>query len=382
MKSGTMAQSSALQTEASKLLVTPFLDSAIQLLGLPKEWTNIRTVSVEEFEAIPEAELPEEIYTCADVGYNAVSNRLNTVDKGFCAKLANLCYDKYEARSQLKSLQSVGFKKFPGGATVEWPDDPELKLIAKPLEGTASAGVHVVRHGSKLPEGHGWIVERYIPDDVPRVGVDGWICGDEIGILVMYDNNYYKDSPTTFHTLSYPSKNEKDTRIREKYIEVVRELKEITGCNNQIIDVEFFVDGDEILVQEINPRTTVPWFPIYEQTCGFNPWLVEQSLKQGRPPVKTDKQTPRYGICRYNYHQHDKSHITYYTPYMWSTLTRHWSYTFAVSAVKDVAALTKEVEEVTAANGLDPEAYRDWGEFGPSGRPLKKQKLIVPPYAK
>ena len=102
----------------------------------------------------------------------------------------------------------------------------------------------------------------------PRLSVDGYICNkNQIDILAIWDSIYFTNNPTKFHYLIYPSKHLKyEHIIRKKYVEVIKELHLKTGCNNQFLNIEFFIINGKIKVMEINPRIGTNYLPIYHIT--------------------------------------------------------------------------------------------------------------------
>jgi len=235
-----------------------------------------------------------------DDGYNACSQYIdNSKDTSFSKALSDLANDKHKARSVLKSLQGVPFTLSTNNK-VDWPFDVNDDLIAKPVHGTGSRNVIKTKHGETLPDiGEGYVIEKYIDDRYQRVSVDGYVCGEEIGILTSCDNMYYQDNPTKFHYLGHPSIHHDDPELKERFTEVVRELVKVTGCNNQIIDVEFFAVEGKFLVMEVNPRILANSIPIYEKIAGINPWIFMEGLKKGLVYKLTS--TPQSGVIRYNY---------------------------------------------------------------------------------
>lgn len=235
-----------------------------------------------------------------DDGYNTLCKYIeNGEDVGFCKALSDLANNKYKARSTLKSLRGVPFT-ISTNNKVEWPFDVNDDLIAKPIHGTGSRNVIKTKHGESLPHiNEDYIIEKYIDDCYQRVSVDGYVCGKKIGILTTCDNMYYPDDPTKFHYLGHPSIHQEDSKLMQRFVEVIKELVKVTGCNNQIIDVEFFaVDGD-YLVMEINPRILANSVPIYEKIAGINPWVFSEGLQKG--VVYDLTSTPQVGVIRYNY---------------------------------------------------------------------------------
>jgi len=235
-----------------------------------------------------------------DDGYNVVSRYIdNSKDVSFSKALCDLANDKYKARTVLKSLKGVPFTLSTNNY-VNWPFDVNDHLIAKPIHGTGSRNVIKTKHGETLPDiGEDYIIEKYIDDRYQRVGVDGYVCGKEIGILTTCDDMYFQDNPTKFHYLGHPSIHHDDPKLKQRFEEVVRELVKVTGFNNHLIDVEFFAVEGDFLVMEINPRILANSIPIYEKIAGINPWIFLEGLKKG--VVHDLTSTPQSGVVRYNY---------------------------------------------------------------------------------
>lgn len=178
-------------------------------------------------------------------------------------------------------------------------------------------GVRTVYHGDTLPDiQDDYIIEKYIDDKYPRVSVDGYLIGDKIEILSVVDSVYYEDDPLKFNYLASHSIHD-SAALREKYFETIKEIKEVTNCDNQIIDVEFFITGEKAIGMEINPRIFSNMVPVYSQMTGYNPWLAMEAIKNGQTPMKTTT-TCKNVICKYNhifnhndaFIQHDTSFFT------------------------------------------------------------------------
>ena len=166
-----------------------------------------------------------------------------------------------------------------------------------------SRNVVITKHGETLPDiGENYVVEKYIDDRYQRISVDGYVCGQEIGIFMTYDNMYFKDEPTKFHYLGFPSVFHDDLKLKNRFVEVISELKRKTGCNNQIIDIEFFAVEGDFLVMEINPRISAFGPAIYEKLTGVNPWVFMEGLKEGivHKPAASLSTLPT-AVIRYNY---------------------------------------------------------------------------------
>jgi len=239
-------------------------------------------------------------FAANDAGYNTLCQYIDPKKDGsFCKALSEMAKNKYKARSTLKSLKGVPFTLSTNNI-VEWPFDVNDNLIAKPVHGSGSSNIIMTKHGESLPNiSDEYIIEKYIDDRYQRVSVDGYVCGKKIGFLSTCDNMYYPDNPTKFHYLGYPSIHQEDPKLMQRYVEVITELVNETGCNNQIIDVEFFAVEGDFLVMEINPRILANTIPIYEEIAGINPWIFSEGLKNG--VVYDLTATPLTGVIRYNY---------------------------------------------------------------------------------
>jgi len=239
-------------------------------------------------------------FAANDDGYNTLCRYIDAnKDGSFCKALSELANNKYKARSTLKSLNGVPYTVCTNNI-VDWPFDVNDDLIAKPIHGTGSRDVIKTKHGETLPNiDEDYIIEKYIDDRYQRVSVDGYVCGEKIGFISTCDNMYYTDNPTKFHYLGYPSVYQGHPKLLQRYVEVIKELVKETGCNNQIIDVEFFAVEGDFLVMEINPRILANTVPIYEEVAGINPWIFMEGLKKG--VVHGLTATPQAAVIRYNY---------------------------------------------------------------------------------
>ena len=169
----------------------------------------------------------------------------------------------------------------------------------------SNLGIQVAQHGNILPDTQeNYIIEKYIDDKYPRVSVDGYICGDQIKILGVVDSVYYKDDPLKFNYLVSHSVHDSST-LREKYMEIIKELKQVTKCDKQIIDVEFFIVEGKPIGMEINPRVFTNMIPVYTWMTGYNPWLVMEAIKKGHMPLKITAPCKTV-ISKYNHaYQHE-----------------------------------------------------------------------------
>ena len=146
-----------------------------------------------------------------------------------------------------------------------------------------------------------YLVEEYIPDHYTRVSVDGWVCGDKLGILGIFSNVYHSNHPLKFDYLCYPSylSDTDQDRVSSLYYTIVNFLRNKTGCDRQIINIEFFVTPSQIKVMEINHRMTVNSMPIYYQYTGYNPFQVSLTLSTGQSVVPNTR-VKQAGVCLYH----------------------------------------------------------------------------------
>ena len=284
-----------------KFLVTCHSYASIRR-SIPPSW-NAEYLHPDSIIAPLDTETNQYFAAC-DSSYTTLSELINKEDDSFSPELHQMVTNKYRARTSLKSTQGVPFTLCTNNL-VEWPFDLKDKLLAKPVYGTRSRDVVITKHGETLPDiGEDYIVEKYIDDCYQRISVDGYVCGDKIGIFMTYDNVYFPDEPTKFHYLGFPSVYHDDPKLTNRFIEVISEVKKNTGCNNQIIDIEFFAVDGEFLVMEINSRISAFGPAIYEKIAGVNPWVFMEGLKEGvvHEPVSPFSTLPT-AVIRYN-HMH------------------------------------------------------------------------------
>ena len=326
--------------------------------SIPETWEDAALLHPASITA-PLNTKDNQYFVANDAAYEAVYKHMGEDgDPPLSKELAELTIDKFAARSQLKSMQDIPFS-LSSNNIVDWPHDPNENLIAKPVHGTASRNVVKTKHGGSLPDiGEDYIIEKYIDDCYQRVSVDGYVCGDIIEILSTCDNMYYKDEPTKFHYLGHPSVFHNDEKLKEKYVEVVKELKEVTGCNNQLIDVEFFAVDGEFLTMEINPRILANSIPIYEKITGINPWIFMDGLRKG--VVYEANDPPQSGVVRYNYvYGSDASHIhIQHDESTFSSISERYSHTYRTSEegtphADMIRALDDEFPSETILSGQD-----------------------------
>jgi predicted ATP-grasp superfamily ATP-dependent carboligase len=315
-----------------KIIVTDHCKEFVELF-IPKNWINkYEIIDTSSFKNIKN-DYFKEIYYLSDSGYDSVSKKIDNPNYGSCHKLSKLCNNKYNCREVMTTLKDIPFKKCIDGY-IKWENKDE-KLIAKPVNGTGSKDLFIVKDGDKINIGKNqtYIVEKYIDDKFPKVSVDGFICGDKIDILSIWDNIYHEDEPTKLYGLSFPSKYSECQFLKNKYIEVVKELKEKTNCNNQVIDIEFFIVNNEAYVMEINPRIGGNYLPIYHVT-GYNPFTVNESLQNNKIPEKSSK--TGLGYCRYNYGiQNMKDNVIRRGKNIFSIYTEKYYHTYVYSYDKN-----------------------------------------------
>ena len=164
--------------------------------------------------------------------------------------------------------------------------------------------------------------------------------------MSIWDSIYYKEVPTKFKYLIFPSKYSDNDFLKQKFIKVVQELHEKTGCNNQIIDIEFFLVDNKPLVMEINPRIGGNYLPIYHIT-GYNNFLVSEELKKGVIPKKTEK--IGFGVCRYNYGRGKNNDVVILSEntniFSVNSGTNGYYHTYSFSYKNDLDKLIENVEK-------------------------------------
>ena len=285
------------------ILCSPNQETFIETF-IPNDWVNYVIVPYTDFKNFDFDKNKHQIYPIGDDAYNIASSLIDDPKLGFCKKLADLCNNKFIARETLDCLKDIPFticKK--ESCIVEWFGDKDDKLIAKPVNGTGSKGIQIVKEGDKLDFiDEDYIIELYIDDNNPRLFVNGYLSEGKVDILMIGDSNYHLDESKKLDNFSYPSKFIKNPflyhKICKKYLEVMYELHKITGCDNQIIDIEFFIVGQDVLVMEVNPRVGVNHLPIFESMSGYQPLKVMESLYNYTIPKKISE-PKNYCICSY-----------------------------------------------------------------------------------
>jgi hypothetical protein len=118
----------------------------------------------------------------------------------------------------------------------------------------------------------------------------------------------------------------------------------VTGCNNQIIDVEFFAADGQFVTMEINPRILCNSIPLYEKVAGINPWILMEGLKKG--VVSKLSSAPQSGVVRYNYVYRDEPVEIEHDADTFSIICETLSHTYHTSAEnKPHKDLIKDLDE-------------------------------------
>jgi len=287
----------------SRTKVILIVSKDIAVTSVPKEWDgNYILMNPNDFYDFDYDPLIHEVYPIGDLAYDIAAEKINKPELGFSKELSEICNDKFRCRETLDSLKDIPYKICDNNK-INWEESPNTKLIAKPVGGSGSNGIHVVKHGDTVPDiGENYIVELYIDDQYPRVFIDGYILNGEIDVLCLSESVYKKDNPTEFDYFVFPSQYNNTPmydKIVKKYKEVVSELHDKTKCDNQIIDIEFFIVNDTVKVMEINPRIGVNHIPMFNEVCGYCPWKSLENIYNNIKPKKTLNK--KKGICLYNY---------------------------------------------------------------------------------
>lgn len=172
--------------------------------SIPKEWkASMQLVDHKDWSNLKCDYMQDEFYVCNDFGYNTIakSNKV-PINRGFCKALSDLANDKYQARANMETMKSIQHVLCDDNI-VNWPFNRSDCLFAKPVHGFAAQGtVRNARHGTVLPDiGEPYLIEKYIDDKYPRLSVDGYLCGDRIGILATCDNVYLPTQKIQYHYL-------------------------------------------------------------------------------------------------------------------------------------------------------------------------------------
>ena len=319
--------------------------------SIPKEWKeegNYCIVTSPEFlEMDYDVEL-DAVYPWGDIAFDTICEKIDRPDKGFSKSVSELCNNKYTCRKTLKSLDDIPFEICKDNV-VNWPGDKDEKLIAKPVNGTGSRGISIVKHGDQLEAiDQDYIIEKYIDDKYPRMCVDGYLCNGEIGILCLWDNNYKKDDPTRFESLAYPCRLSDTVQFKaiRKFRQAVKELHDLTGTDNQIFDIEFFIIDGEAKIMEINPRIGGNYLPFFERVTGYNPWKCYENIRNGKLPEKVS--LGGCGVCRYNWFFDCEDSIYEDKKGNYSVKSAQYSHTYMFSSKRNISykELLKKAKKV------------------------------------
>jgi len=281
--------------------------------SIPRSWKgNIRILSDKDWPALIESidRSVDEVYAVGDADYAAVA-KSSLGFPNISKKLSDITVDKYEGRMALSCMKDIPFTICDDNI-VAWPYHVDDVLFAKPVGGYASINtISHVRHGDILPDiQEAYIIEKYIEQKHLRITAEGFVCGDDIGILFTYDNIEYLDQSNStegrhqpgprLRYLGHPSRYHSDPKMTKRFLEVVSELRQVTGCDRQMLNIEFFVIDGEFVVMEINPRISGNALPFYEKVSGVNPWLFMEHLLRG-VVLPFPAEPPCTGVCRYTY---------------------------------------------------------------------------------
>lgn len=166
-------------------------------------------------------------------------------------------------------------------------DDGGMPVLVKPVGGCASMGIVKTVSGAEAPDvpvpddPFTWlrrqrlptdgddarvaVVETYVPPEVPRVSVDGWVDthGEPIPFAVS-DNRYVDGEPERFCHQVFPSRLSPaaEEACWALYGAVVRRLAERHGLRDQFCDVEMFVFDHD---------TNAPRAEVMEVNCRVHP---------------------------------------------------------------------------------------------------------------
>jgi len=208
--------------------------------------------------------------------------------------------DKAFARREIAaSFGSLAFAELRlGDEVIPAPGHlrPGAPVIVKPLAGTSSMGLHVSEAGAPAPEVSSsggqvsrliarrfgrhaidpevvGLVEEYVPADVPRVSVDGWIDREGRALrFAISDNIYVEGEPERFSHQMVPTHLSETASAAcwELWEAVAKTLSEHHGLRDQFFDVEMFVfEGDEprAEIMEINCRVHPNITPVLARVC-------------------------------------------------------------------------------------------------------------------
>lgn len=194
-----------------------------------------------------------------------------------------------------------------------------LRVMVKPIGGCASMGITQTYTGEPTPsvpnspsllstlrndllppdnglEGVIAVVEEYIPPDIPRVSVDGWI--NEDGTIIPFaisDNCYIEGDPERFcHQLLPTQLSPKASEACwALYHNVVGKLISQFGLRSQFCDVEMFVYDEteypRAEVMEVNCRIHPNITPIFKNCLhGADVFAAHLSPPDTRPRPRND----------------------------------------------------------------------------------------------
>ena len=129
---------------------------------IPSDWDSYTVIDPHNFADFDFDPNLHELYPWGDYAYDTLAHSINIPELGFCKKLSELCNDKFVCRDTLESMKDIPYT-ICDNTIVNWPGDPNDKLIAKPVDGCGSNGLHIVKHGDVLPDdGNTYIIELYI----------------------------------------------------------------------------------------------------------------------------------------------------------------------------------------------------------------------------
>ena len=101
---------------------------------------------------------------------------------------------------------------------------------------------------------------------------------------------------------------------------------------------------------EINPHLGVPYLPIYH-TAGYNPFFVQEGLKKGLIPTKTETEGFAVVRCNYSFDKGDRL-IEHKKKHCFLIFGADYSHTYAFSYSKQ-SDLTSLVEKEFSSLNLD-----------------------------
>ncbi len=219
-------------------------------------------------------------------------------------------FDKIHSRTHL-SPGSLRYAPLRRGAAVA-PSIGVDELLLKPRFGTASQGLVRLRSGDRAPEippppswleelyarevphwdsDAGALVEEYVPPEVPRVSVDGWVDNDGHAHLFGVSDNVYVDGePERFRAQVFPSLVSPQGHLVRLYREVAARLADQYGLRSQFLDVEMFAFPDRAEVMEVNCRVHPNISPVLDhclEEANVFQWHQQPSRKAPRARPET-----------------------------------------------------------------------------------------------